>query len=78
MVTIYAFYSIAKARFEWFVLTIEHFKLIRSKEIVKSDQDVLPEFQSSPWLGPEFIGVKRKADLAEVKMTEFMSGLPLS
>lgn len=78
----YGIYSIAQARPVWLVLNVDRFELVKNNEIDRSHIiKAKPEYQSSPFLKPEYVAVKNienKKEKNELMMQEIFKGVSLA
>lgn len=78
----YGIYSIAQARPAWLVFNVDRFELVKNNEIDRSHIiKAKPEYQSSPFLKPEYVAVKNienKKEKNELMMQEIFKGVSLA
>lgn len=78
----YGIYSIAQARPAWLVFNVDRFELVKNNEIDRSHIiKAKPEYQSSPFLKPEYVAVKNienNKEKNELMMQEIFKGVSLA
>mgnify|MGYP003602117749 CR=1 FL=1 len=60
---LYGIYSIEQGRPAWLVYNVDRFELVRKNEIIQDNiAKVLPQYQQSSWLKPQFVATEFSKD----------------
>lgn len=78
----YGIYSIEQGRPVWIAYVVDRFELVRKNEIIEYDiKKVLPEYQKSSWLKPQYVAVELSRDIKQRNddmFAETLGGISLS